>query len=228
MQASCDLNSVLGNKDFFKNIKREEFEIVITRFNEDLSWTDGLEHLCTVYNKGEAFSKGACKVVNVPNHGLGTETMLRHMVEQYNTLADVTFFCQATLCDREDQPLYPLETYARCGIDEIVCVKENLWELPGARFRWRVSSPECVSVGNLDLASWRKEVVGITFRGVYESWVKGDWIAAGRERIRRRPKKFYRDLYDSCQFQRGIQVEEIWFLERSFHTILSKKLDVGA
>jgi hypothetical protein len=143
------------------------------------------------------------------------------MVEQYHNFSTVTFFCQATLCDREDQPLYSLETYARCGIDEVVCVKEDLWELPTARFRWRVSSPECVSVGDVDLATWRKQI-GIPFRGIYESWVKGDWIAAGRERILRRPKKFYRDLYEACEFHRGIQVEEMWFLERSFHTILQK------
>jgi hypothetical protein len=144
------------------------------------------------------------------------------MVEQYNNLSDVTFFCQATLCDRVDQPLYPLTTYAKCDIDEIVCVKEDLCELPSARFQWRISGPHCVSVGDLDLASWRKEVFAsrLPFRGAYESWVKGDWIAAGRHRIMRRPKKFYKDLYDACQFHRGIQVEEIWFLERSFHSIL--------
>jgi hypothetical protein len=219
--ATCNLDHVLANKDFFKGLTRQQFEIVITRFNEDLSWTDGIEHLCTVYNKGNMFSKGSCKIVKVPNHGNDTETILRHIVEQYHNLANATFFCQGNLCDREDQPLYPLTTYAKCGIDELMCVKEDLWELPTARFRWRVSSPECVSVGNLDLATWRI-VIGIPFRGVYESWVKGDWIAAGRERILRRPKKFYKDLYDTCQFHRGIQVEEIWFLERSFHTILQK------
>jgi hypothetical protein len=219
--ATCKLDIVLANKEFFKDITRSQFEIVITRFNEDLSWTDGIEHLCTVYNKGEPFSKGACKVVAVPNHGIGTETMLRHMVEQYHNLSAVTFFCQATLCDREDQPLYPLTTYAKCGINELVCVKEDLWELPTARFRWRVSSPECVSVGDMNLATWRKHI-GIPFRGAYESWVKGDWIAAGRQKILHRPKKFYKDLYDACHFQRGIQVEEIWFLERSFHSILQK------
>lgn len=223
--ASCDLGYVLANKDFFLGYTREQFEIVITRFNEDLSWTDGIEHICTVYNKGEPFSKGACKVVAVPNYGFGTETILRHMIEQYHNLSAVTFFCQATLCDRVDQPLYPLTTYAKCGIDELVCVKEDLWELPGARFRWRVSSPECISVGDVDLATWRKKVFSspsLNFRGAYESWVKGDWIAAGRDRIRRRSKKFYKDLYDACQFQRGIQVEELWFLERSFHSILQK------
>ena len=219
--ATCRLDIVLANKEFFKDITRSQFEIVITRFNEDLAWTDGIEHLCTVYNKGEPFSKGACKVVAVPNHGIGTETILRHIIEQYNNLSVATFFCQGNLCDREDQPLYPLTTYAKCGINELVCVKEDLWELPTARFRWRVSSPQCVSVGDMNLATWRK-YIGIPFRGAYESWVKGDWIAAGRERILRRPKKFYKDLYDVCQFQRGIQVEEIWFLERSFHSILQK------
>jgi hypothetical protein len=228
MQASCDLNHVLGNKELFKEINRQQFEIVITRYNEDLSWTDGIEHLCMVYNKGKPFSKGECKVINVPNHGIGTETILRHIIEQYHNLSNVTFFCQGTLCDRVDQPLYPLETYARCAIDDIICVKENLWELPTARFKWRVSSPDCISVNNRNLSEWRKEVFDskLPFRGVYEYWVKGDWIAAGCETIRRRPKKFYKDLYDACEFQRGIQVEENWFLERTFHTIFTKKLDV--
>jgi hypothetical protein len=219
--ATCKLDSVLANKEYFRGWTREQFEIVITRFNEDLKWTDGIEHLCTVYNKGEAFSKGACTIIEVPNHGNDTETILRHMIEQYNNLSRVTFFCQGRICDREDQPLYPLTTYARCDIDGLVCVKDDLWELPTARFRWRVSSPDCVSVGDVDLATWRKQI-GIPFRGVYESWVKGDWIAVGRDRIRRRPKKFYKDLYDACQFHRGNQVEEIWFLERSFYSILQK------
>jgi hypothetical protein len=55
--ASCNLDTVLANKDFFRNITRSQFEIVITRFNEDLSWTDGIEHLCTVYNKENRFLK---------------------------------------------------------------------------------------------------------------------------------------------------------------------------
>lgn len=222
--ATCDLSVVLANKDFFKDLSRSDFEIVITRYNEDLSWTDGIEHLCTVYNKGEPFSKGECTIVPVPNNGIGTETMLRHIIEQYNNLSVITFFCQGNICDRVDQPLYPLTTYAKCGIDEIVCVKEDLCELPTARFKWRLSNPECVSVGNRDLATWRKEVFAsqLPFRGAYESWVKGDWIAVGRSRIRRRTKKFYTDLYDVCKFQRGILIEECWFLERSFHSILQK------
>jgi hypothetical protein len=219
---SCNLDQVLANKDSFKGLSRKHFEIVITRFNEDLSWTDGIEHLCTVYNKGEPFSKGACKVLPVPNHGVGSETMLRHMVEEYHDLANVTLFCQGTLCDRVDQPLYPLTTYAACGVDGIVCVKTDLYDMPRSRYLWRISSSECRSVGDLNLATWRKQVLGIPFRGIYESWVRGDWIAVGCDRIRRRSKKFYMDLYDVCQFQRGILVEECWFLERSFYSILQK------
>jgi hypothetical protein len=219
--ATCDLNRVLANKDFFKGLTRQQFEIVITRFNEALVWTDGIEHLCTVYNKGEPFSKGDCKIVPVPNNGIGLETMLRHMNEQYYNLADATFFCQATLCDRVDQPLYTLETYAKCGLDEIVCVKEDLCERPDFRFKWRASNPQCLAVNDRNFGQWRSEVLEIPYRGAYESWVKGDWICAGRERIRKRPRSFYANLYNACQFGRGIQVEECWFLERSFHSILS-------
>lgn len=217
---SCDLSRVLANKDSLKLLKKSQFEIVITRFNEGLEWTNGIEHICTVYNKGEPFDFPGL-VLDVPNHGVGSETMLRHIVERYNSLSDVTFFCQGTLCDRIDQPLYPLTQYAKCPVDGLVCVKECLYELPESRFRWRISSPSCKSINDLTLSSWRT-VIGIPFRGVYESWVKGDWIAAGRQSITWRPKKFYSDLYDMCQFERGILVEECWFLERSFYSIFHK------
>jgi hypothetical protein len=109
--ATCNLVSVLkGN--IFTYLDRTKFEIVITRFNEPLFWTGGMEHLCTVYNKGEGFRLDKrAKIVSVPNHGVGTETILRHIIERYDSLADVTFFSQATLCDRVDQPLYPLKEY---------------------------------------------------------------------------------------------------------------------
>lgn len=221
MQSSCNLEYFLNNKESLKGVSRSQFEIVITRFDEDLEWTKGIEHLCTVYNKGKPFTSGAT-VIDVPNHGVGSETMLRHIVERYYTLADATFFCQGNVCDRVDQPLYPLTQYAKCSIEGLVCVKGDLYEMPDSRFRWRVSSPECNSIEDRTFSEWRK-YIGIRFRGVYESWVKGDWIAVGCGKITARPKKFYADLYDICKFDRGILVEECWFLERTFHTLFDSR-----
>lgn len=226
MAATCNLETVLKG-GILKYVDRTKFEIVITRFNEPLLWTEGIEHLCTVYNKGDAdsfhFHKEA-NVVSVPNYGVGTETILRHIIGRYDSLADVTFFSQATLCDRVDQPLYPLKDYyLKCSDSGLFGYKDRLIEPADARFQWRISSPSCKSVGDLDFGKWRQQsFVMIPYAPTKrpgESWVKGDWISVGRDRIRRRPLAYYQALYDACQFNRGILVEECWFLERTFYSI---------
>jgi len=215
--ATCHLETVL--KGDYSGVTKQAFEIVVTRYNESLEWTHGLEHLCTVYNKGSEFEyKG--RVKNVPNHGVGCETILRHICENYWRLADVTFFCQATLCDRGDQPLYPLEVYKGCSIDSALGYKDELNDNPKSRYLFRISNEACKSVDDLTFGEWRKKI-GIPYKVAYESWVKGDWIAVGSKRVRRRPLSFYEDLYDTCEFDRGILVEECWFLERTFYSLFS-------
>jgi hypothetical protein len=215
--ATCELETVL--KGGFSAVTKQTFEIVVTRYNEPLEWTRGLEHLCTVYNKGSTFEFNGL-VKNVPNHGMGCETMLRHICQNYWRLADVTFFSQGTLCDRSDQPLYPLEVYKACGIDSVVGYKDELNEPPKSRFVFRISNELSRSVGDLTFGEWRKKI-GIPYKVAYESWVKGDWIAVGAKRVRRRPLSFYEDLYATCQFDRGICVEENWFMERTFYSLFS-------
>lgn len=223
MKASCSLKSVLEIPSVthgdFANITKKQFNIVITRFNEDLAWTRGLEHLCTVYNKGSHFDFGG-EVINVPNNGVGCETLLRHIRDRYWKLADRTFFCQATLCDRVDQPLYPLTEYMKCPVDSVFGYKEELNDIPKSRYLFRISNESCRSVGDLNFGQWRR-LIGLPYKPAYESWVKGDWIAVGREHVWKRPLDFYRRLYEICEFERGILVEECWFLERSFYTVFS-------
>jgi len=213
MKPTCNLEEVL---DLRSLPLKSQAEIVITRFNEPLEWTRGIEDICTVYNKGQPFESKA-HVINVPNHGLGCETILRHICERYHTLADVTLFCQATLCDRPDQPMYPLTQYLKCPIDSVFGNKEELCDVPKSRYLFRNGVHP--SVGNKNFGEWRKKV--LKYKPAYESWVKGDWISVGAQRVRKRPLEFYQNLYALCEFQRGILVEECWFLERSFYTIFS-------
>jgi len=218
--ASCKLESVL-KVNRFRYLDRTNFEIVITRFNEPLFWTDGMEHLCTVYNKGDDFHLGkGAKVISVPNYGVRAETILRHIISRYNSLPEVTFFSQANLCDNTYQPLYPLTYYyTKCRVNGVFGYEELLEDPPESRFQWRISSISCKSVGDKTFAEWRRDVAGISYRQSQEGWVKGDWISVGRERIQKRPLAYYKKLYDACQFSRGILVEECCFLERTFYSM---------
>jgi len=225
LRSHSSLAAVLRSADRLKNIKKEQFEIVITRFNESLEWTNGLEHLCTVYNKGEPFESFGGTVLTVPNYGVGCETILRHIIERYDSLAETTLFCQATLCDRADQPMYELyDYYIHGGPGKIVCVTDSAYDLPTARYKWRISNDDCTSMNDRDLGKFRGEVVKIPYKSHYESWVRGDWISVGRDLVRQKPKNYYESLYAACHFTRGILVEECWFLERSFYSIFTVPL----
>ena len=69
-------------------------ELVIARYNEDVSWTtviDNPDIVCTIYNKGQPIN---LPYVQLPNIGRESHTYLHHIIENYNNLADVTVFCQ--------------------------------------------------------------------------------------------------------------------------------------
>lgn len=224
---SCNREEILYYNKYLTDFKKADGEIVITRFNEDLEWTRGIGHLCTVYNKGAPFERGDIDEIHkVYNFGAGLETMLRHIIINYDSLAVMTFFCQGEIADRKDQPIYPIYWYLKEPYaGDFRCVSSLAYDPPDSRYQHRISSPGCVAVGNRDLSLFRKEVVGIEYMPLEEWWVKGDWISVGRDLILSKPRKYYMWLYMNCVFQRGVFVEELWYLERSWHSIFTKYLD---
>lgn len=217
--ASTDLTQILSNLSMFRSKTKQEAEFVITRFDEPLDWTNSIEHLCTVYNKGEDLS-GSFQVVPRPNHGCGIETMLRHIITRYDTLADITMFCQGNLADREDQPLYSFTWYF--DNDSIKGYLTDAYDIPTSRYRFRISEKE-YSLSNRNLKEFR-ECIGLPYKYMNEKWVRGDWISVSKGLIRSKPLEYYLFLYRLCEFERGILVEECWFLERSWYTIFTRPL----
>ena len=69
-------------------------EVVISRFDEELSWVDGLHQQAkiTVYDKSDRPTPGSIHLHNVGREG---HTYLSHIVSRYDTLADWTVFTQA-------------------------------------------------------------------------------------------------------------------------------------
>lgn len=228
VEASCDLNKILENTHLLKDLKATDSEIVITRYNEPLEWTKTIAHLCTVYNKGTtpvpAYPYN--KVIKTPNTGYDIETILRHIILNYETLSIITFFCQGTIGDRSDQPLYPLEWYLLDPkANDFRAVEDSLDDSPNFRIPAKVHSELCRTVSERTFAKFRKEIVGISYRQGIDKWVKGDWMAVGRAKIRSKPLEYYVGLYLRCQFTRGNEVEEIWFLERCYYSIFHRPLD---
>jgi len=82
---------------------KKSVEICITVFEEDLEWIETIPK--DLYSRIIVYNKGSPKkidipnlvVVNLPNYGRDVHTVLWHVVKNYDTLADVTFFLHGSV-----------------------------------------------------------------------------------------------------------------------------------
>jgi hypothetical protein len=74
-----------------------DFQIVVMRYMEDVSWVENLENVI-IYNKGNQIQTKH-KVVNLPNIGMYHASQFYHCVVNYENLADKTLFIQANPFD---------------------------------------------------------------------------------------------------------------------------------
>ena len=79
---------------------RKNFEIVISRYDEDIQWSDNYKEFRTVYNKGE---HADYSYIKLDNKGHLADTILQHIINNYDNLADVTFFTHGSFNYRKDQ-----------------------------------------------------------------------------------------------------------------------------
>jgi hypothetical protein len=70
---------------------KSKIEIVVARYDEDISWTKPFESITTIYNKGK---DNITNSVNILNVGRESHTYLYHIVNNYDSLADITVFFQ--------------------------------------------------------------------------------------------------------------------------------------
>jgi hypothetical protein len=81
----------------------KNIEIIVSRYNEDLSWTTEEpfnKFTYTVYNKGvnDSFVKTrVSKIINLPNVGRCDHTYLYHIAYNYNDLANINVFFPGSL-----------------------------------------------------------------------------------------------------------------------------------
>ena len=72
-------------------------ELVVARHREDLAWVRRVPGAwrVTVYDKGgDAVDAVQLPIITLPNLGREAHTYLQHVVTRYDTLAEVTVFCQ--------------------------------------------------------------------------------------------------------------------------------------
>jgi hypothetical protein len=81
-------------------LTRENVEVIISRHNEDISWSDMYASIRTVYEKSDELNvlkvRTPGNVVRLANLGRESHTYLTHIVNNYGTLAELTVFSQGS------------------------------------------------------------------------------------------------------------------------------------
>ena len=82
----------------------QQFEIVVSHYDEDLTWLDSVSSHCHVYHKGKEVRPrhNFKQWEKLPNVGRESHTYLQHIVNNYHHLADVTAFVQGSVNEHSE------------------------------------------------------------------------------------------------------------------------------
>ena len=187
-QRLSNINSPFAMSSKLDGKNKTNFEIVVSRYDEDISWTDNYEDFRTVYNKGEHHSE--YEYIKLDNKGHLADTMLRHIIANYDNLADTTFFVHGSINYRNDQ-----------------IIKET----GHCHRKWEdfIATDTLVYIPRRDLPRGHETFYGYkdNFDTVYSrlfkrkyipnfKWACGKWISASRAHIRNCPKELYQKMLD--------------------------------
>jgi hypothetical protein len=166
-------------------------EIVIARFQEDLSWIRNLPEgvRVTVYDKSGTPLPAAHPL---PNVGREAHTYFHHLVTRYGSLGDLTLFCQGKPFDHAPD----LHKIIRHLLADEECVKEFRW------LGFLIDTDD--AHGRLLFQKWSKNPerrrlhLDALYRALFEkeapetfTFHGGGQFFATRACLHRRPKAFY-------------------------------------
>ena len=168
---------------------KKNFEIVISRYDEDISWCKNYLDFVTVYNKGDDLNHD-CDCIKLENKGHLAHTILIHIIKNYDNLADVTFFTHGSFNYRNDQLIKEHGPCNRKFQEFISTNKDTLVYIP------RYDLP-----GKDDTFSDYSETVGDVYHQIFGEtyfrnfpWACGKWISVSREKIRKTPVSTYGNM----------------------------------
>lgn len=172
-----------------ENKTKENFEIVVARYDEDLSWCENYKNFVTIYNKGE----NDLNYPSIPleNKGHLADTILRHIITNYDVLADVTFFSHGSYNYRRDQIIKEkgkchrfFEDFVSCDANTFVIIPKKA--PPGSSTWYNYPTT---------LAKVYKRIFHKKYENNYY-WSCGKWISVSKEKIRKSPKEIYQRMLD--------------------------------
>lgn len=168
---------------------KRDFEMVIARYDEDISWSDHYKSFRTIYNKGEPIYN--VEAIHLKNEGHHGGTILTHIIQNYDSLADATFFTHGSFNYRDDMIIKDTYPCHRLFSDFIVTDPNALIYIhrddvphPFENFYDYPDTAETVYQRIFDMPYPPKRYI----------WGAGKIVTVGKNLIRKRPKHFYENV----------------------------------
>lgn len=228
----------------YKNSLRS-FEVVVARYNEDVSWLkkEFPNEKITIYNKGEdnLTPEPNWTVIKLSeNLGREGDTYLRHIINNYNNLADRTLFLQGYPFDHDKHIYLPLIQYktrifnhvfnkckniiARCG-DSVSAYIKSYYKIDKDRLDYQNielrNTPHTNSfregIVEEDLETFIEQVLKRKLSGdTIIGWAMGAQFAVEKETVLRYNVQHYQNLLKTLDREHP---EEIYFVDKTWDII---------
>jgi len=185
-------------------------EVVVARYNEDVSWTKLLpaDARVRIYNKGAPFQEPFDEnVTQLPNVGREGHTYYSHIVDNYDTLSEHTVFLQGNPFDHSPNALDNIAYIADKKYD-FVFISEYLinCNLTGCRHH-----------AGLPLIDVHEKLFGERLLEKPFVFGAGAQFSVSRDVIRQRPRDFYQRIVDLLAYD--VNPIEGFVIER-FHGLI--------
>lgn len=197
-----------------------EYQIVVARYNEDINYLSLFKDIMVVYNKGNSEVPSIFNSIRLPNVGRESHTYLYHIIQNYDNLANRTFFIQGRINDHKLLPIMeyfvPNNFVGRLVKNDTSYIKTHIKHegkylkdlISGNMKRSKYTPYEWINKIGIDISK-NKEF----------SMVWGAIFCVSKELILSRPKEFYQDIIKYVDYD--INPEEGHFFERSWYLIFN-------
>ena len=211
-------------------------DLVVARYEEDISWIkripENMYSRLFIYNKGSDIELNFTKIIfnSLPNYGRESHTYLKHVIDNYDNLGDITLFIPGSALHREDKRkrLMRIIDHLKNNRESIIIGYKDK-NLINATYNFSIDSYTVTNEVNRKknpesklhpaedrpLRKWfdkrfsGEAITCVSFTGIF---------AASRDDIRKRPVEFYKSLLDEHSHSNP---EVVHYSERLWKNIFS-------
>lgn len=215
------------------------FDVVVARYKEDISWLAPIAKHCVIYNKGPHLDTDIAfkQIVFLPNVGREAHTYLSHILDRWHDLAPVTVFIQGRITDHIPKQYaqrpsdYVLELVRQAKISKIGVSLNADAHRKGSMsaapfFKMSRLYPYITDTGMV-FGEWLLKHVCVPLLGPHVGfplkpirWYVGALFAARREALHKTPRAIYDGLLKEVEI--SVDPEAGYFMERTWHYLVSE------